>query len=102
MSGTGGSAGTTGTGGAGGGGACMIKPRMGCCFTDLDCGFRCYGGKCADSSEGVCKEQPPLGQCWADRDCRPGAVCMGAQICGCFMQCVLPDKPGNCIDTAVR
>jgi hypothetical protein len=104
----GGAAGTGGAGGSigGSGGStntCMIRPRMGCCFGDFDCSYRCYGSKgCADGNEGMCKEAPPFGQCWGDRDCNGGATCVGANICPCGVQCIIGDKPGNCIVSAVR
>jgi hypothetical protein len=98
--GAGGLAGGAGAGGLGTGGmngGCTIKPRMGCCFQDSDCAYLCYGSKCTDFGEGMCKDKPPMGQCWGDRDCPNGGTCTGATVCGCAQQCILPDKPGNCL-----
>jgi hypothetical protein len=86
----------------GAGGACSLRPRNACCFSDADCPYRCYGAQCADASEGVCKPMPMLGQCWADRDCAVGATCNGARVCPCGAQCLLPDAPGMCISVMVR
>jgi hypothetical protein len=102
MGGAGGIGGASGSGGAGGSMTCGMRPRMGCCFTDFDCTYRCYTGMCAAGAEGICKDAPAFGKCWADRDCNAGAVCSGQAICPCGTQCLLPDKPGNCVLIAKR
>jgi hypothetical protein len=79
-----------------------MKPRMGCCFQDSDCSYRCYRAQCLALGEGMCKDQPPLGKCWGDRDCPNGGTCAMVTLCGCAENCLLPDSPGTCIASVVR
>ncbi|MCO4763405.1 MAG: hypothetical protein KC502_17945 [Myxococcales bacterium] len=67
------------------------KPPAGCCNKTSECN---KGQACA---KGVCKDLAQLkkGTCWTDSDCG-GAVCQGAVICPCGVNCFAPDKPGTC------
>ncbi len=96
--GSGGFGGIGGSGGSGGTTGCTLKPRIGCCFTDSVCSYRCYGATCDVGGEGKCEPKPPTGQCWDQRDCPTGSTCSGAVICPCGVgACFRADTPGMCV-----
>ena len=69
----------------------------GCCSADQDCKTQL----CVVSflgSKGMCKDPAGLqkGECWNDQQCG-GGKCLGASVCACGMNCLLPDKPGTCL-----
>ncbi len=63
-----------------------------CCTTPTDCGDKTF----TPCVEGVCKE-PVLGACWVDEECPAGQKCVGATVCPCGVDCLQPDKPGQCM-----
>ncbi len=91
--GNGGSAGDGGSaqGGAGNGGAGGGSSL--CCKISSDCGdpanFDCVQGTCEKHVD------PPA--CWFDTGCGKGEICIGANVCPCGVNCLLPDSPGKCV-----
>ena len=84
-----------------GGGGCPVAPRPGCCFADDNCapGERCYDVfDCRADGEGVCKAPVAPPMCWSDADCG-GGLCDLVSLCGCGLDCLVPDTPGSCADT---
>ncbi|MDI1447892.1 hypothetical protein [Polyangium sp. 6x1] len=69
----------------GAGGCCSDVPRSPCPI-----GTRCINDRC--------KEKLASPNCFVDDDC-PAATphCIGAQVCPCGADCVMPDKPGVCL-----
>ncbi len=76
-------------------GQCQGGPA-GCCTSDFGCakGERCVG--LGGGGVGVCKPVPAWGGCWDGNDCSPSQKCQGGQVCGCAMDCGVPDKLGQC------
>jgi hypothetical protein len=69
-------------------GSC-VPANLGCCRDDTNCPG---GGHCVS---GVCKPALEGGSCWSDHDCL-GALCLGAQVCPCGVDCLAPDTEGYC------
>lgn len=79
---------------------CSLRPALGCCFEDGDCGSRsqrCVNEMCTAGGEGTCVSNLlGTGECWEDSDCARGGTCEGERICPCGANCLLPDDPGTC------
>ncbi|WP_211365263.1 hypothetical protein [Polyangium fumosum] len=71
----------------------VCKSAGGCCAnTDPQCpeGTRCINDRC--------KERLSFPSCFIDNDCPTSMpYCIGAQVCACMAECLLPDTPGTCM-----
>ncbi|HVK64838.1 MAG TPA: hypothetical protein VM694_10200 [Polyangium sp.] len=71
----------------------VCKSAGECCATmPPECpeGTRCLNGRCKE------RLSPP--SCFTDNDCPTMTpYCIGAQVCACLAECILPDTPGTCM-----
>ncbi|MCP4676167.1 MAG: hypothetical protein GY854_11800 [Deltaproteobacteria bacterium] len=71
-----------------------------CCNAKCLCenaSFRCVYTD-GNAHPGVCKQRPGEGSCWSNADCDEGEKCFDASVCGCGMNCIVPDSLGTCDD----
>ena len=78
-------------------GDCVAMPDH-CCWENADCddGRQCEGANEASWGPGECLLVPDAGQCFRDEHCADGTVCLGAQPCGCLVDCYWAG-PGRCV-----
>ena len=80
-------------------GTCVPMPDH-CCYDDGDCedGRECQGANEATWGPGECLLPPDPGSCYRDEHCPEAFSCLGAQPCGCLVDCYWAG-PGYCTVT---
>ncbi len=87
------------------GSACLIADAPGKCATPVK-RWGCCGGDavcetgldCRDVGaigKPTCHPKPTAGACYTQSDCAPGALCTGAGLCSCEMNCI--SNTGTCV-----